>query len=73
MMEASNVIRALSEVPEARLRLIDLSWQVFRDGTLDGERAALFSREMEEAIAEAQAYVKATKEAVWALRAMGRS
>jgi hypothetical protein len=74
MMDARNVIEALKQVPETRLRLIDLAWQVFReDGSLNVERAAFFGKELEEATAEAQTYSRATREAVRCLREMGRS
>lgn len=68
------MIDALKGVPEARLRLLELAWELVReDGSLDPERASFLAREIEEAIAEAQAYAQSTREAVRCLKAMGRS
>jgi len=73
-MNASDLIGALKQVPETRLRLIELARQVVReDGSLDGERASFLVREMQEAIAEAEGYARATQEAVRCLREMARS
>ena len=74
MMEANNIIKALKQVPETRLRLIDLAWQMFReDGSLDIERTAFLGKELEEAIGEAQAYSRETREAVRCLKQTDRS
>ena len=73
-MDTCELIRALKEVPECRLRLIRLAWEVFRDdGSLDRERLTFHGKELEEAIDEAEAYTQATKEAVRCLRELGRS
>jgi hypothetical protein len=66
-MESEGIIRALREVPEVRLRLIELARELFQDGRLDEERAAFLRREIDEAIVETQEYAQATREAVWAL------
>ncbi len=73
-MDVQDLIRVLKEVPEYRLRLIELAREtVGDDGSLDPEKLAFRNKELEEAIAEAEAYVKATREAVQCLKSMGRS
>lgn len=70
----NEFIRALREVPEERLRLIELAWElVGEDGNLDCGKAVFHSQELEEALAEAQAYVQAAKEALWELSRLARS
>lgn len=73
-MRPEDIIRALETVPEARLRLLELAWEVVReDGSLDPERVTFLCKELEEAIAEAQGYALSTREAVRCLRGMARS
>ena len=73
-MNSSDLIRVLREVPECRLRLIELAQKVLKDdGSLDWEQLAFRQKELQEAISEAQAYVSMTGEAVQCLRGMGRS
>ena len=73
-MDTYDLIGALKTVPEFRLRLIELAWEVTGDdGSLNLERLAFRSKELKEAVAEAEAYVEATREAVQCLREMVRS
>ena len=73
-MDTCELIRVLRMVSEFRLRLIQLAREVVGDdGNLDQERLAFRGKELKEAIDEAEAYSKATKEAVQCLREMGRS
>ena len=73
-MHTAELIRALRQVPQARLRLIEPAREVVReDGTLDSERLAFFSKELLEAIDEARAYARATKETVQCLKTLARS
>lgn len=68
------MIDALKAVPEARLRLLELAWELLReDGSLDMGRASFLGKELEEAIAEAEGYAEATREAVRCLKMMARS
>lgn len=67
-MRSEDVLRALKRVPEAHLRLIDLAWELYRDGELDEKKATLLSKEIEEAAKEAEDYARATREAIWALK-----
>lgn len=71
-MTPDELIQVLRGVPELRLRLIELARRLAReDGSLDPERLAFHSKELNEAIAEAEAYREATREAVKCLREMG--
>lgn len=73
-MEVQDLVRVLKEVPEYRLRLIELAREtVGDDDTLDPDKLAFRHKELVEAIAEAEAYVKATREAVQCLKSMDRS
>lgn len=68
-MEPQTLIDALKQVPPINLKLIDLTWQVMgKDGELDVEKCAFFSKEIEVAIQESRAYTQGTQEIVWSLR-----
>ena len=74
MSDQELIIRALRQVPERRLRLIELAWELAnKDGTFDYEKTAFLSRELQEAIDEARGYAQATREAVWALKQIAHS
>ncbi len=69
-----NLIEALKQVPEVRLRLIDLAWQVAKDdGSIDNDRLLMMTKELQEATDEARAYAESTRKAVSCLKSMGRS
>jgi len=73
-MDTCDLISALKAVPEFRLRLIELAWEVTGDdGSLDLKGLAFRAKELEEAVDEAKAYARATREAVECLIAMVRS
>ncbi len=73
-METGNLIEALKQLPEVRLRLIELAWEVARDdGTIDAEQLLSRGEELEEAACEAKAYADATRKAVSCLMSLGRS
>jgi hypothetical protein len=73
-LEVRDLIRALREVPEVRLRLLEVAWEVTKDdGSLDYDKLPFLSGELQEAVSEAEGYVRSTREAVWALKRMGRS
>ncbi len=68
-MEPQTLIDALKQAPPTCLKLLDLTWQVMgKDGELDPEKCAFFSKEIEVAIQESRAYAKGTEEIVWSLR-----
>ena len=69
-----NLVEALKQLPEVRLRLIELAWQVFRDdGGIDDDRLLMMGMELQEATDEARAYAESTRKAVSCLKSMGRS
>jgi hypothetical protein len=73
-MTNQDVIRALGQVPELRLRLIELTWRLTKeDGSLDHEKAAFLRQEIDQATAEARAYAHDTERAVQWLRELIRS
>ena len=67
-MEHQAIIEALKELPEVRLRLIELCWELYQNGELNEAKAAFWGKEIAEAVKEAEGYAQATREAVWALR-----
>ena len=73
-METSEIVRALREVPEVRLRLIEVAWKVTGDdGQLDYDVIRSISGALQEAFSEAREYVQSTRETVWALKQIARS
>ena len=73
-METRDLTRILKEVPEARLRILELCHKVIGGkGDVDPEKVAFYSKELEEATKEAEQYSKDTHEAVRCLRELARS
>lgn len=64
-MESSDLVKALKEVPECRLRLLELAREaVKKDGTLDDDMLMNRYKEIKEAADEAEDYARETQEAV---------
>jgi len=62
-MKPEEIINALEKVPEYRLRLVELAWKlVNEEGKIDLTKIAFYHQEIVEAIEEAEAYRKETKE-----------
>jgi len=73
-MESKDLIRILKQVPEARLRILELCHKVIgKKGDVDPEKVAFYSSELLEATKEAEQYSKETQEAVRCLRELARS
>ena len=73
-MNVPDLVRVLEGLPETRLRLIDLAWEVVDDeGAIDPDKVALNYKEISEAMDEAQAYAQATEKAVLCLNVLARS
>jgi hypothetical protein len=73
MLEAKDLIRILRQVPEARLRILELCGELIgEEGTVDGEKVAFYSHELIEATKEAEQYSRETQAAVRCLRELGR-
>ena len=74
MIETRELIRILEEVPETRLRILELCHKVIgKKGDVDPEKVAFYSKELLEATKEAEQYSKETQEAVRCLRELARS
>ena len=72
-METGDLIRILKEVPETKLRILDLCHKlVGKDGNIDPEKVAFYNTELLEATQEAEQYSRETKEAVRCLRELAR-
>ena len=69
-----DLIRALEMVPEKRLRLLELAWEVVDEkGELDQDRVIRLAAELQEAFQEARSYSHQTEKLRWQLeRLMGR-
>ena len=68
-MNTDDVVRALISVPEKRLRLIELTREIVaEDGSIDPKKVSFYRKELDEAVAEAEAYARETNEAVRCLR-----
>ena len=72
-MDNPTLVKLLSEVPETRLRLLELTDDVItRDGELDLDAAVSLGDELEHAVAEARTHAGATKrlvrEMTWMLK-----
>ncbi len=71
MIDTRVLIRILKTVPEKRLRLIELAWDVAgEDGQVDLEKAGFLEQEISEAMGEAEAYSHATRKVVWHLKSL---
>jgi hypothetical protein len=72
-MESKDLIRILKQVPEARLRILELCHKVIgKKGDVDPEKVAFYSKELLEATKEAEQHSKETHEAVRCLRELAR-
>lgn len=72
-MDPSDLVRILRETPQFNLRLTELAWEVVGEDGLDTTKIAFHAKELTEAIAEAEAYARETKEVVYWLIQLGRS
>ena len=73
-MDTEQIVEILRQLPEVRLRVLDLAWMVTRDdGSVDREKLLFHARELEEAFQEARAYAEATRESVRCLKSIPRS
>jgi len=74
MIENKDLIRILKGVPETRLRLLELCHKLLtKNGDVDPQKVAFYSKELEEAVKEAEQYSRETKEAVICLRELAPS
>ena len=67
-----GLVKALRKVPETRLSIIELTWKVAgKDGSLKPETVAFHRKEIDQAVDQAEAYAKETKETVSCLIRIG--
>jgi hypothetical protein len=73
-MESQDIVRILKTLPECHLRLIDYAQLVIgENGNPDMDKVSFYSKEIAEAISEAEAYSKATRSAIVCLIMLVRS
>jgi hypothetical protein len=73
-MSDPDLIPVLRGLPPFHLRLVELTWQVVgEDGHLNAEKIGFLSKELMEAIEEAENYSRSTREMVQCLIQMVRS
>jgi len=69
MTSPADLIRALKEVPEQKLKLLDLAREsVEEDGSLDTDMLAYRHKEVKEAADEAESYSMETRKLVSVLK-----
>ncbi len=72
-MTPQDLVKALRTVPEKKLRLVELAWElVAPDGQPDMDKAAERVDEVGAACSEASAYTQATQGLLWQLKHLGR-
>ncbi|MDP2950638.1 MAG: hypothetical protein Q8P22_14035 [Chloroflexota bacterium] len=70
-MRPSDLVRALRTVPEKKLRMVELAWELVRpDGSPDVDKAAERVDEVEAAVQEVNIYTQATQRLLWRLRSL---
>ena len=61
----ANIVEILRSVPEVKLRIIPLTWELLdKDGHIDIKKASYKVKEVDIALAEAESYAKSTESAV---------
>jgi hypothetical protein len=73
-MKAVELVVALREVPETRLVLIELAWQIYREvGSFDPAKVSMYHKEIEAAGSESAEYARKTREMILCLKELARS
>ncbi len=68
-MDTQQLIRSLRTVPEVKLEIIRLSWEVIDDkGKLDVNKASFITKELTLACDQAQAHISASQKVRWAFQ-----
>ena len=69
MIDQEELIEILRQVPEKRLKIFELTWELVGENeNLDPDKVAFYSEELDRAISEAKAYSAETAEAVQCLK-----
>ena len=73
-MTPRHLVKALRTVPEKKLRLVELAWELANEeGELNVEAAAERVDEVNAAAREATGYIEATRRLLWHLNELARS
>ena len=73
-MKPADLVVALREVPETRLVLIELAWQIYREvGSFDPSKVSMYHKEIEAAGSESAEYARKTREMILCLKELARS
>jgi hypothetical protein len=73
-MKPADLVEALHEVPETRLVLIELAWQIYREaGSFDPNKVSMYHREIEAAGSQSAEYARQTREMIGCLKELARS
>lgn len=68
MISQERLLELIRGLPEVRLELLDLAWDLHgEDGKPDPQKIAFHYTELEKAIGEAETYTRATREMVGCL------
>ncbi len=74
MISQEELVEILRQVPEKRLKIFELAWELLgKDGNLDPDKVAFYSEELDQAVSEAKAYSAETAEAVQCLKSFFKS
>ncbi|MDP2949735.1 MAG: hypothetical protein Q8P22_09400 [Chloroflexota bacterium] len=72
-MTPQDLVKALRTVPEKKLRLVELAWELANEeGELNVEAAAERVDEVDAAAREVGAYIEATRRLLWRLNDLAR-
>ena len=72
-MKPAELVEALREVPETRLALIELAWQIYREaGSFDPNRVSMYHKEIEAAGSQSAEYTRQTREMIGCLKELAR-
>ena len=70
----SNIVEVLKSVPEVKLRILPLTWELLgEDGRIDIQKAAYNAQQVDAALAQAESYAQATERAVAHLKLISRN
>ena len=73
-MKANDLVDAMREVPETRLVLIELAWQIYQEvGSFDPAKVAMYHKEIEAAGSESAEYARKTRGMILCLKELARS
>ncbi len=70
-MNNRKIVKLLKQLPEVKLGLIDMLWQVVDDsGRVMPDKVLFYQKELDECMQEAKDYVVATRKAIICLKSL---